>query len=60
MLPLIAGSILYSRQRDADRRVGAAFLSDILTRLAFFAISTVAIYSIYDQIIKKVLAALHR
>jgi manganese transport protein len=60
MLPLIAGSILYLRQRDADRRVGAAFLSDILTWLAFFAISMVAIYSVYDQLIKKMLAALHR
>jgi Mn2+/Fe2+ NRAMP family transporter len=48
MLPLIAGATLYLRQRDTDRRVGPIFLSDILTWLAFFAISAVAAYSIFD------------
>src|SRR5262249_3232474 len=48
MLPLIAGSTLYLKQRDADRRVGPAFLSDVLTWLAFFAISGVALYSVND------------
>jgi len=47
MLPLIAGSTLYLKQRDADRRVAPSFLSDILTWIAFFAISTVAMYSVY-------------
>ena len=42
MLPLIAGATLYLRQRDTDRRVGPTFLSDILTWLAFFAITAVA------------------
>lgn len=45
MLPLIAGAVLYLRGRDTDRRVGPAFISDILTWLAFFAISAVAIVS---------------
>jgi manganese transport protein len=58
MLPLIAGSILYLRQRDADRRVGPAFLSDIMTWLAFFVISVVAIYSVYNQVIVNVVAAI--
>jgi Mn2+/Fe2+ NRAMP family transporter len=48
MLPLIAGSTLYLKQRDADRRVGPSFLTDILTWLAFFAISGVALYSLAD------------
>ena len=48
MLPLIAGAALYLKQRDADRRVAPAFLSDILTWLAFFAISVVAMYSAYN------------
>lgn len=47
MLPLIAGSILYLKQRDVDRRVAPSFLSDILTWIAFFAISAVAMYSTY-------------
>jgi manganese transport protein len=47
MLPLIAGSTLYLKQRDADRRVSASFFSDILTWIAFFAISAVAMYSTY-------------
>jgi Mn2+/Fe2+ NRAMP family transporter len=50
MLPFIAGATLYLRQRDADRRVGPAFLSDIFTWLAFFSISAVALYSTIDQL----------
>jgi manganese transport protein len=50
MLPLITGATLYLRQRDADRRVGPSFLADILTWLAFFAISAVAMYSVYDLV----------
>jgi manganese transport protein len=49
MLPFIAGATLYLRQRDADRRVAPSFLSDILTWIAFFSISAVAIYSTYGQ-----------
>jgi manganese transport protein len=49
MLPFIAGATLYLRQRDTDRRVGPSFLSDILTWIAFFSISAVAIYSTYGQ-----------
>ncbi|WP_406696821.1 Nramp family divalent metal transporter [Singulisphaera sp. Ch08] len=47
MLPLIAGATLYLKQRDADSRVAASFFSDILTWIAFFAISAVALYSTY-------------
>jgi hypothetical protein len=47
MLPLIAGATLYLRGRDADRRVGPSFLSDLFTWLAFFGISAVAIYSVF-------------
>ena len=50
MLPLIAGSTLYLRGRDVDRRVGPAFLSDIFTWLAFFGISAVAAYSVWGLI----------
>lgn len=50
MLPLISGATLYLKQRDSDRRVAPAFLSDILTWLAFFAISGVAFYSIFDLV----------
>jgi len=50
MLPFIAGATLYLRQRDTDRRVGPSFLSDILTWIAFFSITAVAIYSTYDQV----------
>ena len=50
MLPFIAGATIYLRQRDADRRVGPSFLSDILTWIAFFSITGVAVYSTYDQI----------
>src|SRR3954447_23437150 len=52
MLPLIAGATLYLRQRDTDRRVGPIFLTDILTWLAFFAITAVAAYSIFDLVTK--------
>jgi hypothetical protein len=48
MLPVISGAALYLRGRDTDRRVGPTFLSDVLTWLAFFAISGVAIYSVND------------
>jgi Mn2+/Fe2+ NRAMP family transporter len=47
MLPLIAGATLYLRGRDADRRVGPAFLSDMFTWLAFFGITAVAVYSVF-------------
>ena len=50
MLPFIAGATLYLRQRDADRRVGPSFLSDIFTWIAFFSMTGVAIYSSYDQL----------
>jgi hypothetical protein len=50
MLPFIAGATIYLRQRDADRRVGPSFLSDISTWIAFFSISAVAIYSTYNQV----------
>ena len=52
MLPMIAGATLYLRQRDTDRRVGPIFLTDILTWLAFFAITAVAAYSIFDLVTK--------
>jgi hypothetical protein len=52
MLPMIAGATLYLRQRDTDRRVGPIFLTDILTWLAFFAITAVAAYSIFDLVSK--------
>ena len=50
MLPLIAGATSTSKQRDADRRVGPSFLSDVLTWIAFFAISGVAMYSVIDLV----------
>jgi Mn2+/Fe2+ NRAMP family transporter len=50
MLPFIAGATIYLRQRDADRRVGPSFLSDIFTWIAFFAITAVAVYSTFDQV----------
>jgi manganese transport protein len=58
MLPLIAGATLFLRQRDTDRRVGPAFLTDICAWFAFFAISAVAIYSVWDEG-KKQWAAFH-
>jgi hypothetical protein len=50
MLPFIAGATIYLRRRDADRRVGPSLLSDLLTWVAFVAISAVAIYSTFDQV----------
>jgi Mn2+/Fe2+ NRAMP family transporter len=50
MLPFIAGATIYLRFRDADRRVGPSLLSDLLTWVAFLAISAVAIYSTFDQV----------
>ena len=50
MLPFIAGATIYLRRRDTDRRVGPSPLSDVLTWVAFLAISAVALYSIYDQL----------
>jgi Mn2+/Fe2+ NRAMP family transporter len=50
MLPLITGAMLYLRQRDTDRRVGPSFLTDILCWLAFFSITAVAGYSLYDML----------
>ncbi len=47
MLPLIAGATLYLRNRDNDPRVGPAFISDMLTWLAFFGITAVAAYSVF-------------
>ena len=48
MLPLISGATLYLRGRDTDRGVGPSFLSDIFCWLAFFLISGVASYTIFD------------
>jgi Mn2+/Fe2+ NRAMP family transporter len=50
LLPLIAGATIYLRRRDADRRVAPSTLSDILTWIAFLAISAVASYSLFDLI----------
>ena len=58
MLPLITGATLYLKQRDSDKRVAPAFLSDVLTWLAFFAISGVAGYSMFD-LLKKSFAGAH-
>ena len=55
MLPLISGATLYLKQRDPDHRVAASHLSDILTWLAFFAISAVALYSTQDLFRKLVM-----
>jgi Mn2+/Fe2+ NRAMP family transporter len=52
MLPLIAGATLFLRQRDTDRRVGPLFITDMLTWIAFFAISAVAAYSVFDLVSK--------
>jgi Mn2+/Fe2+ NRAMP family transporter len=63
MLPLIAGATLFLRQRDTDRRVGPIFLTDILTWLAFFAITAVASYSLYtlvEPVIRALLPAATR
>jgi len=50
MLPFIAGATIYLRRRDTDPRVGPSILSDLLTWIAFFAITAVAVYSTFDQI----------
>ena len=52
MLPLIAGATLFLRNRDTDRRVGPLFITDVLVWIAFFAISAVAAFSIYDLLSK--------
>ena len=48
MLPLITGATIFLRRRDTDPRVGPSLLTDILTWVAFVAISTVAAYSLFD------------
>ncbi len=50
MLPFIAGATIYLRRRDTDPRVGPSLLSDLLTWVAFLAISGVALYTIFNQI----------
>jgi manganese transport protein len=50
MLPFIAGATIYLRRRDTDRRVGPSSLSVVLTWIAFFAVTAVAVYSSYDQV----------
>jgi hypothetical protein len=50
MLPFIAGATIYLRRRDADPRVAPSLASDLLTWVAFVAISGVAIYSLFHQI----------
>jgi hypothetical protein len=50
MLPFIAGATIYLRRRDTDPRVGPSPLSDLLTWVAFVAISGVALYTIFNQI----------
>ncbi|MGP0062811.1 MAG: hypothetical protein ACLQGP_04310, partial [Isosphaeraceae bacterium] len=50
MLPFIAGATIFLRRRDDDPRVGPSILSDLLTWVAFVAISAVALYSTYDQL----------
>jgi Mn2+/Fe2+ NRAMP family transporter len=48
LLPLIAGATIYLRRRDDDPRVGPGRLTDLLTWVAFLAISAVALYSLFD------------
>ncbi len=50
MLPLITGAAIFLRLRDADRRVGPLFITDILVWIAFFSISIVASYSVYHLV----------
>ena len=50
MLPFIAGATIYLRRRDSDRRVGPSLLSDLLTWVAFLAISAVAFYTMFNQL----------
>ncbi len=50
MLPFIAGATIYLRRRETDPRVAPSRQSDILTWIAFVAITAVAAYSMFDQI----------
>src|SRR5262249_44241126 len=50
MLPFIAGATIYLSRRDIDRRVSASRASFILTWIAFFTITAVAVYSTFNQI----------
>jgi Mn2+/Fe2+ NRAMP family transporter len=50
MLPFIAGATIYLRRRDADPRVAPSLASDVLTWVAFVAISGVALYSLFHQL----------
>jgi manganese transport protein len=50
LLPFIAGATIYLRRRDTDRRVAPSRLSDLLTWVAFIAITAVAVYSTFDQV----------
>jgi manganese transport protein len=50
MLPFIAGATIYLRRRETDPSVAPSRLSDVLTWIAFVAITTVAVYSIFDQL----------
>ena len=50
MLPFIAGATIYLRRRETDPRVAPSRQSDILTWIAFVAITAVAAYSTFDQL----------
>jgi Mn2+/Fe2+ NRAMP family transporter len=50
MLPFISGATIFLRRRDTDPRVGPSLLSNVLTWIAFFAITAVALYSMVDQV----------
>jgi Mn2+/Fe2+ NRAMP family transporter len=50
MLPFIAGATIYLLRRDADLRVGPSSASVVLTWIASFAITAVAVYSVFDQV----------
>jgi Mn2+/Fe2+ NRAMP family transporter len=50
LLPFIAGATIYLRRRDTDPRVSPSIVSDVLTWIAFLAITAVALYSMFDQI----------
>ena len=51
MLPFIAGTTIYLRRKETDPRVAPSRRqSDILTWIAFVAITAVAAYSTFDQI----------
>ncbi len=47
MLPLITGATIYLSRRDADHRVSAAWITNLLVWVAFIAISAVSAYSLY-------------